>query len=105
MIFLILPNQLFDETIKLKSYSYIYLIEEPHFFSSVEIKPNKIKIAYMRACMRFYYDKLKKEGFKVNYIEYSQLLKNNYDFLKKDNCYSYDINDIKLREKYKKLYV
>lgn len=103
MIFLILPNQLFEETIKLKSYSYIYLIEEPHFFSSPEIKPNKIKIAYMRACMRFYYDKLKKEGFKVNYIEYSQLLKNNYDFLKKDICYSYDINDFKLREKYKKL--
>jgi len=105
MIFLILPNQLFDETIKLKSYSYIYLIEEPHFFSNAEIKPNKIKIAYMRACMRFYYDKLKKEGFKVNYIEYSQLLKNNYDFLKKDTCYSYDINDFKLREKYKKLNV
>jgi len=103
MIFLILPNQLFQETIKLKSYSYIYLIEEPHYFSSNEMKPNKIKIAYMRACMKYYYDKLKKEGFKVVYIDYSQLIKNNYDFLKKDICYSYDINDFILREKFKKL--
>jgi len=102
MIFLILPNQLFDETIKLKSYSNIYIIEEPHYFTTNEIKPNKIKIAYMRACMKYYYDKLKK-NFKINYINYSELLNNNYDFLKKESCYCYDINDFKLREKYKKL--
>ena len=42
MIFLILPNQLFQDTIKLKSYSYIYLIEEPHYFSSNEMKRMKI---------------------------------------------------------------
>jgi deoxyribodipyrimidine photolyase-related protein len=101
MIFLILPNQLFEQTILLKSYKIIYLIEEPHYFSSNDIKPNKIKIAYLRSCMKFYYDKLKKEGFNVVYIDYEKL--NNYDFLKKDICYSYDINDFKLREKYKKL--
>ena len=103
MVFLILPNQLFEETIKLKSYSQIYLIEEPHFFSTPEIKPNKIKIAYMRSCMRFYYDKLKKEGFNIIYQDYSTLIKSNYDFLKKDNCYSYEINDFKLKSKYTKL--
>ena len=80
MIFLILPNQLFEETIKLRSYSNIYLIEEPHYFSTSEIKPNKIKIAYMRSCMQFYYDKLKKEGFNITYIDYSTLINNNYDF-------------------------
>ena len=102
MIFVILPNQLFEETIKLKSYSKIYLLEEPHYFSTTEIKPNKVKIAYMRSCMKFYYDKLKKEGFKVIYKNYSSLIKNNYNFLKKDNCYFYDINDFKLKAKYNK---
>jgi deoxyribodipyrimidine photolyase-related protein len=103
MIFLILPNQLFEETIKLRSYSNIYLIEEPHYFSTSEIKPNKIKIAYMRSCMQFYYDKLKKEGFNITYIDYSTLINNNYDFLKKDNCYSYEINDFKLKSKFSNL--
>ncbi len=103
MIFLILPNQLFEETIKLKSYSHIYLIEEPHYFSTSEIKPNKIKIAYMRSCMKFYYDKLKKAGFNITYIDYSFLIKDNYDFLKKDICHSYNINDFKLKHKYDNL--
>ena len=104
MIFFILPNQLFEDTKHLKSYEKIYIIEEPHFFSTVDIKPNKIKIAYMRACMKFYYDKLKKEGLKVTYLNFADLQKlSGYSFLKNSDCYCYDINDFKLREKYKSL--
>ena len=56
-ILLILPNQLFNIQYKSISVSikHIYIIEEPHYFSTNEIKPNKIKIAYLRACMKYYY--------------------------------------------------
>jgi deoxyribodipyrimidine photolyase-related protein len=104
MIFLILPNQLFEDVKPLNAYDELFIIEEPHYFSTAEIKPNKIKIAYMRACMRFYYDKLKKEGFKITYINFSDLTKpSGYSFMKKDDCYCYDLNDFKLRERYKSL--
>ena len=59
-VFIIFPTQLFEETIEiLDNYDKIIIIEEPHYFSSNEIKPNKIKIAYLRACMRLYYNNLK----------------------------------------------
>jgi deoxyribodipyrimidine photolyase-like uncharacterized protein len=77
MIFLILPNQLFQETIEhLKSYKYkeIWIVEEPHYFSTELIKPNKIKIAYLRACMKLYYDNLKKLGFNIIYKDYDNSL-------------------------------
>lgn len=105
--FLILPNQLFEDINKLKGFKEIYLIEEPHYFSTTDIKPNKIKIAYLRACMRHYYDYLKSVlGVKkINYIEFKDLLKSktDYKFLKKGVFHCYDINDFKLIEKYKKL--
>ena len=55
MIFIILPNQLFQETkdyLRKNKYDEVWIIEEPHFFSTPNIKPNKIKIAYLRACMK-----------------------------------------------------
>lgn len=104
MIFLILPNQLFEEVKPLKGYQELFIIEEPHYFSTPEIKPNKIKIAYLRACMKAYYDKLKKDGFNITYINFSELSKpSGYSFLKKKDCFCYDINDFKLRERYKSL--
>jgi len=101
-IFLILPNQLFEDIKHLKEYNEIFIIEEPHYFSTIDIKPNKIKIAYLRACMQFYFDKLKKElKTKISYLSFKDL--NEYSFLKNKICFCYDINDFKLREKYKKL--
>ena len=100
MIFLILPNQLFQETIEhLKSFKYkqIWIVEEPHYFSTELIKPNKIKIAYLRACMRYYYDNLIKLGFKVIYKDYdNSLLTFNEEY------YSFELTDHKLKEKYEK---
>jgi len=106
--FLILPNQLFEDVKHLKGYKEIFLIEEPHYFSTNELKVNKIKIAYMRACMRCYYDYLKSQlkNQKITYIEFKDLLTDNsYSFLKKGHFYCYDINDFKLRNKYKQLKV
>jgi len=100
MIFLILPNQLFQETIEhLKKINYkeIWIIEEPHYFSTSLIKPNRIKIAYLRACMRYYYDNLLKIGFKVIYKEFD-----NSQLSPKEEYFSYELTDYKLAEKYHK---
>ena len=97
-IFLILPNQLFETTIEhLKTYKYdkIWIFEEPHYFSSSIIKPNKIKIAYLRACMRYFYDILKKD-FDVEYYEFDKASLN-----PKYSYYSFELTDYKLVEKYK----
>jgi len=99
-IFIILPNQLFQETLehlKKNNYDEIWIIEEPHYFSTSHIKPNKIKIAYLRACMRYYYDNLKKECYKVIYKEYE-----NVKLSSKDKYYSFELTDHKLKEKYEK---
>ena len=102
-IFLILPNQLFEDTIKHikeNNYKKIIIYEEPHYFSS-DIKPNKIKIAYLRACMKYYYNNLiTKEKIKnISYNECSdkEILNSN------NNYFCYEINDYKLLNKYKSL--
>ena len=60
-IFLILPNQLFENPNIPSNITHIYLLEEPHYFSTNYIKPNKIKIAYLRACMKYYYSNILKK--------------------------------------------
>lgn len=100
MIFLILPNQLFQEThehLKKFKYNEIWIVEEPHYFSTSLIKPNKIKIAYLRACMQYYYDNLIKSGFKVIYKDFL-----NSSLLKDEEYYSYELTDHKLKDKYEK---
>jgi len=102
-VFLILPNQLFENNYKkLKEYKEVFIIEEPYFFSE-DIKPNKIKIAYMKACMMYYYDDLKLNGINnITYKTFDNIIKNDYDFLRNKKIHLYDINDFKLTEKYKK---
>lgn len=88
--FIIFPNQLYQNFIQLsKSYNFktIYIIEEPiYFYDSKyrQIKPNKIKIAYMRACMKWYTSWLQsqiKNKKSIIYIEYDQIIKYKYKFL------------------------
>lgn len=101
--FVILPNQLFENITILKGFKDIYLIEEPHYFSNT-IKPNKIKIAYMRSCMLFYYDYLKDNHINVIYKSFEEITKDNYRFLKKfDKIVLYEITDYKLKSKYSSL--
>lgn len=71
MILLILPHQLFN--IKyLKEYKDydIYLYEHPQYFK--KYKFNKKKLILHRASMRYYYDLLKDNDFKVKYFEYNE---------------------------------
>jgi deoxyribodipyrimidine photolyase-related protein len=67
MIFIIFPTQLFKNIKHLKNATKIYLIEEPRFFT--DFKFHKLKLAYHRATMKKYYDKLKKK-FNITYVEY-----------------------------------
>lgn len=59
-------------------YKHVWLIEEPIYFYDRPIRPNKIKIAYMRACMKWYNDYLKSHGISVTYAEYEDALKKDY---------------------------
>ena len=97
-ILLILPNQLItDISVIPSSIRHIYIIEEPHYFSTKDIRPNKIKISYLRACMRFYYmNILKKSKISASYIDINYIKNKGYDFIKDDgNVYIYEINDFK----------
>ena len=71
MIFLILPNQLFDIKYFDKSYKYI-LWECPHFFTDYNY--NKKKLLLHRASMKYQYDLMKKSGYSITYCEFNKKL-------------------------------
>lgn len=99
MIFLIFPHQLFNDIKHLNKSDKIYLIEEPRFFT--DFKFHKLKLAYHRATMKKYYDKLVKK-FNINYIEYNKV----NDFYKtiKDDVSIIFVNDHKLEQKLIKIF-
>lgn len=85
--FIIFPTQLY-ETQSFSQYNDIYIIEEPVFFyDSVfrpNIRPNKVKLAFLRAAMKCYYDTMTTRFPKkrIVYIPYEQCMSENYTFLK-----------------------
>lgn len=110
-MFIVFPNQLYEDltVISKDPCSDIYIIEEPLFFHDPLLRPlriNKVKIAYMVACMRFYY-KYVLEHFHnhkhVHYISYDQI----ESFYKQVNSSKYvacyDPTDRDVFEKYVKL--
>jgi deoxyribodipyrimidine photolyase-related protein len=96
MNLIIFPNQLYD--IKFSKDLHIYLVEEPRFFT--DFKFHKLKLAYHRASMKKYYDKLKKK-YKIKYINFNQVTNAFYKELKEITIY--DPYDIILLEKLNKL--
>ena len=72
MIFVILPNQLFDLKYLDKDHEYI-IWEHPHYF--VDYNFNKKKLMLHRASMRYYFDLLLKNKFNVKYVEFDQKFK------------------------------
>jgi deoxyribodipyrimidine photolyase-related protein len=68
MEFVILPHQLFDKKYLDKKYNYI-LWEHPHYFK--KYKYNKKKLILHFGSMKYYYDYLKNNNFKVKYLKYS----------------------------------
>lgn len=67
--FLILPHQLFDKKYLDKSCTYT-IWEHPHYFKKYNY--NKKKLVLHRASMRYYYDYLKKNTFKVTYVSFNK---------------------------------
>jgi len=71
IIFLILPNQLFDIRYFDKKFKYI-LWECPHFFTDYNY--NKKKLMLHRASMRYQYDLMKSQGYSITYLEFNKKL-------------------------------
>ncbi len=91
--FLIFPNQLYENIMTLRNYEKVYLLQEPIFFYDAKyrpIRPNKIKIAYMKACMDVYFETLKKNKINVQYIFYEQV----DDFYTKNKNKSFEFYDV-----------
>lgn len=102
---LVLSNHMFVEVIKtyVKTHSTIknvILYEEPLFFRRQNVKPNQVKIAYLRASMRFLHDQLREDFMNVadvTYVEFHSPLK-----LPNGGCVSmFDPVDHTIRKKYK----
>ena len=77
-IFLIFPNQLFQNIANLQAAKTIYLLEHPLFFGKRKIQMgfNKKKLILHRASMKYYEDYLKKNtSAKIIYKDYQELAK------------------------------
>lgn len=83
MELLLLPHQLFDKKYLPKEIKEIHLYEHPHYFGKGENKynMNKKKLILHRASMRYYYNYLKKNDYKVKYYEFKDKLNLNDYFI------------------------
>jgi deoxyribodipyrimidine photolyase-related protein len=80
---LIFPNQLFDEHPALAKSRDVLLIEDPLFFGDQKypLKFHKMKLTFHRASMKLNSNGLMNKKYKVHYLEYSALQKEeNYLF-------------------------
>ena len=66
---IVLPNQLFKESLFQKKNFKVFLVEENLFFN--QYKFHKQKICFHRATMKFYYDYLNDFGCNTEYIDLS----------------------------------
>ena len=100
-IFLVFPIHLFSN-IEILYNKKIYIIEENRFFT--DFKYHKLKIAYHRASMKYYFDFLKSHNINVYYIDFNSNLNNFYNELNslENNIYTYDLGDNVLKNKLKK---
>lgn len=91
MDFIVLPHQLFEKKFLNKKFKYV-LWEHPHYFKKYNY--NKKKLILHRSSMKYYYNYLKDNGYKVTY-------KNFYDDYKPNDYHIYDpVDKIKLPGKY-----
>lgn len=97
-VFIILPNQLFEDISILKKYHQIYLWEHPKFFT--KFKYHKLKLVYHKATMSNYYEYLQSKNLKVTYIKYNEKL----SISKKDDVSIYDPVDFEILNSFKKSY-
>jgi deoxyribodipyrimidine photolyase-related protein len=99
-VFILFPIHLFSIIDNLKD-KEIYLIEDPRYF--LDFKYHKLKLSFHRATMKSYYDFLKDNNLKVNYIEFNEVNDNFYKKLlikiKNKNIETYEMGDNVLRKR------
>lgn len=107
--FIILPNQLFNKKyIKNYKSNQFYLLEETLFFKDNERinNFNKLKLVLHRASMKYYYDYLVENGYKVKYIDFKKMNTKNIDskfnFLKNGNINMFEPDDHLFKQRIEK---
>ena len=107
---LVLPNQMYHKDILriTKQVRHVIVIEEPIYFydrSIRPIKPCKIKIAYMRACMKFLEHSLKntKHTIHVTYVEYKDAKSISSILSKFRDITMFHANDHAVQDKYMRM--
>ena len=89
---IVLPNQLFKESLFQKKNFKVFLVEENLFFN--QYKFHKQKICFHRATMKFYYDYLNDFGCNTEYIDSFSKESNIKLLIKKINNLGYKIIEI-----------
>lgn len=84
-IFLVFPNQLFEDVSIFFDIDKIFLIEDPLFFGDKRypLKFHKLKLILHRASMKFYFEYLINHNLKVEYIDYIYIKDDIINFYKK----------------------
>jgi len=90
--FLLFPIHLFSNIDLLRD-KKVYLIEDSRFF--IDFKYHKLKLAYHRATMKYYFDYLKLNKIDVHYIQFNE----DYKKINKINVQTYDLCDNVLKNK------
>lgn len=104
--FVVFPTHLYEDSLVTReNWENIYIVEHPLFFYDAKDRPyrtHKLKIAYLRACMKAYQDYLVNDRklSNVQYIEYSQATQKK--FIGHIHCY--DPLDTVLETRLKKSY-
>jgi deoxyribodipyrimidine photolyase-related protein len=105
--FVILPNQLYSDISLLKHYDIVYIVEEPAYFYDPIYKPfkvNKVKVAYLRACMKHHNSILTESKLKTEYLDYTFMLKNHPMLFKGyESLTMYDPIDLDVLNKYENM--
>ena len=99
----IFPTQLF-KNIKYIKTKNVYIIEEPLYFTYYNF--HKMKLAYHRATMKWYYDYLKNKlkNCNIKYINYYKVDDNFYKEIKYKNIYILNPIEHQLTNKLKKIF-
>jgi deoxyribodipyrimidine photolyase-related protein len=101
--FLLFPTQLYEQLQNIPADYDIILVEDPLFYYDQEYKPfkvNKVKIAYLHACILSFLQQNKT----IKYISWSTIKSRQYTFLKSySHIMMYDPIDNELTAKYQKL--
>lgn len=108
-VFILFPNQLYQDLSAIISLqpNAVYLIEEPVYFYDRHykpFKPHKIKIAFLRASMKAYFETCLRKHLsrkaELKYLDYSEIIHNNYNFIKNfKKVIYYDPIDVELNKK------